>query len=40
MVKTHEDIEREKNKALAEIRNQSIDLSFAISRRVMTAPMG
>jgi len=33
--RTQEDIAREKDKALAEIRNSAIDLSFAISRRVL-----
>ena len=33
--KTHEDITREKDKALAELRNAAIDMSFTISRRVM-----
>jgi F-type H+-transporting ATPase subunit b len=32
--KTHEDIAREKEKAIAELRNQAVDLSFAIARRV------
>jgi F-type H+-transporting ATPase subunit b len=33
--KTTEDITREKDKAMAELRNAAIDLSFTISRRVM-----
>ena len=33
--KTQEDIGREKDKALAEIRNAAVDLSFAISERVL-----
>jgi len=33
--RTHDDIAREKDKALAELRNAAIDLSFTISRRVM-----
>ena len=32
--KTHEDIAREKEKAIAELRNQAVDLSFAIARKV------
>lgn len=32
--KTQEDIQREKDKALAELRNQAVDLSFAIARKV------
>lgn len=35
LAKTHEDIGREKDKALAEMRNAAIDLSFTISQRVM-----
>lgn len=35
LARTQEDIAREKEKALAEIRNSAIDLSFAISRRVL-----
>ena len=35
LAKTQEDIAREKDKALAEMRNAAIDLSFSISRRVM-----
>lgn len=35
LAKTHEDITREKDKALAEMRNAAIDLSFTISRRVL-----
>lgn len=35
IARTHEDIAREKDKALAELRNAAIDLSFTISRRVM-----
>jgi F0F1-type ATP synthase membrane subunit b/b' len=31
----HDDIAREKDKALAELRNAAIDLSFTIARRVM-----
>ena len=34
LAKTHEDIEREKDKAVAELRNQAVDLSFAIARKV------
>ncbi len=33
--KTQEDIAREKDKALAELRNTAVDLSFTISQRVM-----
>jgi F-type H+-transporting ATPase subunit b len=33
--RTHDDIAREKDKALAELRNAAIDLSVTISRRVM-----
>lgn len=33
--KAHDDINREKNKVLAELRNAAIDLSFSISQRVM-----
>jgi F-type H+-transporting ATPase subunit b len=33
--RTQDDIAREKDKALAEIRNTAIDLSFTIARRVM-----
>ncbi len=35
LAKTQQDIGREKEKALAEMRNAAIDLSFTISRRVM-----
>lgn len=35
LARTQEDIGREKDKALAEIRNTAIDLSFSISRRVL-----
>ena len=35
LVKTQEDIAREKDKAIAELRNSAIDLSFEISRRVL-----
>lgn len=35
IARTHDDIAREKDKALAELRNAAIDLSFTISRRVM-----
>jgi F-type H+-transporting ATPase subunit b len=35
LAKTHEDIAREKDKAVAELRNTAIDLSFEISRRVL-----
>ena len=35
LAKTQEDITREKDKAMAELRNAAIDLSFTISRRVM-----
>jgi F-type H+-transporting ATPase subunit b len=32
--RTHEEIQREKDKAVAELRNQAIDLSYEISNRV------
>jgi len=35
IAKTQDDIAREKDKALAELRNAAIDMSFTISRRVM-----
>jgi F-type H+-transporting ATPase subunit b len=35
LAKSQEDIAREKDKALAELRNAAIDLSFSISERVM-----
>ena len=35
LARTQEDIEREKSKALAEIRDTAIDLSFSISEKVM-----
>lgn len=35
LAKTQEDIEREKQKAIAELRNQAIDLSFNITERAM-----
>jgi F-type H+-transporting ATPase subunit b len=35
LAKSQEDIAREKDKALAELRNAAIDLSFTISERVM-----
>ena len=35
LAKTQEDIAREKDKALAELRNATIDLSFTIAQRVM-----
>ena len=35
LAKTHEDIGREKDKAIAELRNQAIDLSFTITERAM-----
>jgi len=35
IAKTQEDIGREKDKALAELRNAAIDLSFQITRRVL-----
>ena len=35
IAKTHEDIAREKDKAMAELRNAAIDMSFTISRRAM-----
>ena len=35
IAKTQEDITREKDKALAELRNAAIDMSFTISRKVM-----
>lgn len=35
LARTHEDIQREKDKALAELRNEAIDLSFAITNKVL-----
>jgi F0F1-type ATP synthase membrane subunit b/b' len=35
LARTHDDIEREKAKAIAEIRDAAVDLSFAISSKVM-----
>jgi F-type H+-transporting ATPase subunit b len=34
LARTHEDIAREKEQALAELRNQAIELSYEISKRV------
>ena len=38
--KAHDDIHREKDKVLAELRNEAIDLSFSISQRVMQDGLG
>jgi F-type H+-transporting ATPase subunit b len=35
LARTTEDIQREKDKALAELRNQAIDLSFAMASKVL-----
>jgi F-type H+-transporting ATPase subunit b len=35
LAKTHEDIQREKDKALAELRNEAIDLSFALATKAL-----
>jgi len=35
LAKTQEDIQREKDKALAELRNEAIDLSYAMANKVL-----
>lgn len=35
LAKTHEDIQREKDKALAELRNEAIDISFALATKAL-----
>lgn len=35
LARTHEDIQREKDKALAELRNEAIDISFALATKAL-----